>query len=346
MNKLNVIMDKVYRKLNYIFWHRVHPGKWSLYLFVSYRHYKFHKNISDTQEKKENLYLTQEPNHGAGIGHQLANWNSGYYYAKVFGLKYAYSSFPNKMWDEFLGFGQAENSVEQLVKKGYKKRKLPYFNENSEEEKQLICDIIDSYDGEKIVFVLGLDQVYSRQCDVMEDIRYKFEHAVARQKDKLIYNPDCLNIAVHIRRGDIVIGQENNDPALTKRWLDTEYYVHILKKIQVELQKKGIVYKIYLFSQGEKADFSELGQVSPVEFCLDMPPRESFLHMVKADILITSKSSFSYKPALLSRGLRICPEHFWHAYPIEKEWILIDEEQGITQEQVDTLVELIDAKPV
>jgi hypothetical protein len=53
---------------------------------------------------------------------------------------------------------------------------------------------------------------------------------------------------------------------------------------------------------------------------------DSFLHMVFADILITSKSSFSYKPALLNNGVKISPRDFWHGYPQSKNWLLVDDE--------------------
>ena len=56
-----------------------------------------------------------------------------------------------------------------------------------------------------------------------------------------------------------------------------------------------------------------------------MNAQDSFLHMVNADMLITSKSSFSYKPALLSNGVKISPRNFWHGYPNTKDWILVDD---------------------
>lgn len=55
-----------------------------------------------------------------------------------------------------------------------------------------------------------------------------------------------------------------------------------------------------------------------------MDAQTSFLHLVYANLLITSKSSFSYKPALLNNGIKICPRNFWHGYPDSKDWILCD----------------------
>ena len=55
----------------------------------------------------------------------------------------------------------------------------------------------------------------------------------------------------------------------------------------------------------------------------------SFLHMVYADVLITSKSSFSYKPALLNTGIKVSPKQFWHSYPKTTDWLLADEDGRI-----------------
>lgn len=343
MRKTEIFLDKIYRKINHIFWHKLHPGKWSLWLFPAYWRYRL---MSNKQERNKNeldfamVYLTQEPNKGAGIGHQMGNWNAGYWFAQRFGVKYAYSPFSNPSWDDFLGFGEEEISAKELLKKGYKKRKLPYFNEKSEKDMALIQGIIDAYRGQKIVFFLGLDQFYGAQYGAMEHIKQKFHHAQARKQEKLIYQDNCLNIAVHIRRGDIVIGQTTQEPELTKRWLTTEYSANILKAlISVIPQEKP--YRIYLFSQGTEADFPELQGIENLVYCLDMPAKESFLHMVKADILITSKSSFSYKPALLSEGIKICPKHFWHEYPQDEKWIVIDEQQENMYELIQQIKLLI-----
>lgn len=344
MKKITLIPDKIYRKLHFLFWHRLHPGQWSLYLFRSYRHYRFKKNktSADTGDRST-LYLTQEPNRGAGIGHQMGNWNSGYWFAQKFGVRYAYSPFSNPVWDSFLGFGEGEITAKELLKQGYKKRKLPYFDEKSKEDMQLVQKIIDSYGGKRVVFFLELDQFYEKQYGAMEHIKEKFRSAPARKEEQLIYEPEYLNIAVHIRRGDIVIGQETKAPGLTKRWLSTEYYAKLLREI-VTLIPAEQKYKIYLFSQGTEEDFPELKDMANMVYCLKMPAKESFLHMVKADMLLTSKSSFSYKPALVSDGIKVCPAHFWHGYPDSSDWIVADEEQLLTGEQKAEIKKLLEIR--
>lgn len=336
MNKIWLIQDKLYRKLHVYFWQKLSPGRWNLFLFRAYWHFLIWRKKVVGVGGKENLYLTQVPNRGAGIGHQMGNWNSGYWFAKKFGVQYAYSDFSDPSWDKFLGFGEGEVTAKELLQQGYKKRKLPYFDEASETDLKLIQKMIDAYQGKKIVFFLELDQFYGQQYGAMEHIKRKFYSASARKKDSIIYERNCLNIAVHIRRGDITIGQKTKEPGLTKRWVTTEYYEQLIHEI-LKLLPTDTVYRIYLFSQGREEDFPELKGIPNLIYCLDMPARESFLHMVKADVLLTSKSSFSYKPALLSDGLKLCPAHFWHGYPDREDFIVVEEEVGLKESQKESI---------
>lgn len=340
------ILDKIYRKLHHFFWLRVDSRGKSLWLFSSYRFYRLHKNRDCQSSKTGEAYLTQKPNRGAGIGHQLGNWLSGFCVAKKLNIPYVYSEFPNvsmresDAWDTFLGFGENLPKEKDLKAKGFRVRKLPYVDVNNQEEVNLLNEIIQTHvkHGKKVIFHLELDQFYENLQESLPELQELFYSAESRKKDQLVYEKDCINIAVHIRRGDIVKGQENNDPSLTKRWLDNAYYLELLKVIEgmIPEEKK---YRIYIFSQGTEEDFKEFSEIKNIEYCFQMPAMESFLHMIMADILIISKSSFSYKPALLSKGLKICPEHFWHGYPQNDMWIKVDEEKGLSQQQQEVIRE-------
>ncbi len=335
----NNIPYKAYRKLHHWFWNGLKPGKWSLYLYSSYWHYKVSRYSKKSGGMNE-LYLTLEPNRGAGIGHQMGNWLAGYCLAEKFGVKYAYSRFPSADWDDFLGFGEHEISTKELILCGYTKKRLPGFNSDNEEDMKRIAGIINSYQGKKVIFYLSLDQYYRNIQEAERFVKEKFNNAKSRHNDKIIYERDTLNIAIHIRRGDIVAGQTTLAPELTKRWMTNDYYATLLKEV-VSCIPKDRKYQIYLFSQGTREDFPEFDTIKNVKLCFDMPTRDSFLHMIRADILITSKSSFSYKPALLSDGIKICPEEFWHGYPADERWLLIDVEQGISQGQKGILNNLL-----
>lgn len=301
------------------------------YIYRSYWHYLFHK-----ARKGINVtcYYSICPNPGAGIGHQIANWIAGYWYAQQFNLKFAHIPFSTKQWDDFLGFGYSETQVIDLKKQGYKIRKLPLFYEKNDKEVRLNKLIIQSYAGEHVVFVAEQDQFYRDQFGVMADIQKKFYNAPARKNDRLIYSPDNFNIAIHVRRGDIMANPAN--PNLAMRYLSNDYFEKVLRQVIENIQIDKPVH-IYFFSQGKPEDYPEFASYPNLHWCLDMDAQSSFLHFVYADLLITSKSSFSYKPALLNKGIKVCPKNFWHGYPNSKDWILVENDGTFDLTQLQKL---------
>jgi len=290
-------------------------------LYRSYWHALLHKPEG---AMTENNYYSAVPNKGAGIGHQLANWIAGYWFAQQFGLRFAHVPFSHEKWEDFLGFGEGEVRAEELIKKhGYRKVSLPLFNEFNPDEVDLIKKIINSYRDRHVVFFAEADQFYKDQYGVMADLKRKFYAARARKNNHFVYSKEAFNIAVHIRRGDVA--KQNSDLNLQMRWQDNSYFLKVLSLIIDNLKVSKPV-EVYIFSNGEERDFVEFRKFKNIHFCLDMPAHESFLHMVYADLLVTSKSSFSYKPALLSRGIKVCPRNFWHSYPKTEDWILVEDD--------------------
>lgn len=268
-------------------------------------------------------YFTAVPHPGAGIGHQIANWIAGYWFARQFGLRYSHSPFPAAKWEALLGFGQGEVPVNALYTQGYRAIRLPKFDEDNEAEVDRIRRIIRSYRGKQVVFVAEQDQFYRDQHGVMHSIRAKFEQAFATNPPKLRFETGVLNIAVHVRRGDIGSTGRSEQPNLAMRWQHEDYFLNVTKRA-IEALPQGQIYRIWLFSQGRSKDFSAFTALPNVTLCLDVGASEAFQHMAKADVLITSKSSFSYKPALLNVGIKICPDDFWHSYPDTPDWIIAD----------------------
>jgi len=307
--------------------------------YKSYRHYlhQIKQNQKNKKYKKAEQtvvrYLAARPNPGAGIGHQMANWMAGYWYAGFFHLSFAHIPFSNShipgssnKWENFLGFGRQETKFETLKQRGYKVVRLPEFDEKSELEIGKIRGVIQSYkDNEKVVFLLEQDQFLKDLFLIQKDIKDKFYNNPERNVNKLIFDMDCYNIAIHIRRGDIVQNTkaaENQN--LTMRWLDNGYYSNVLKQVLQKIATNKTI-AVYIFSQGSISDFKEFEKIEQIHFCLNMKETDTFYHMVMADLLITSKSSFSYKPALLSKGIKVCPANFWHGYPEKPDWWMADD---------------------
>jgi hypothetical protein len=319
-------MIKILKLVRFKIWYNIIiiAKKTNFYFFIYRSFWNLKIGINNNKFNAQEQFLTAIPNFGAGIGHQISNWISGYSLARKFNLIFAHTPFSNQL-EEFLGFGDNEILCKDLFRKGYKKVLLPLFNVENSLELKIIQDIINSYKGHKVLFQLEVDQFYKNQFMYIDFIKSKYFTSSFRLNDKVIYNYNNFNIAIHIRRGDIMSGHKNFNSNLLLRWQGNEYFVNVLNyAIKNNNTKKPV--KIYIFSQGEVEDFVEFNQFKDIIFCLDMSPIDSFIQMVYADLLITSKSSFSYKPALLNNGIKCCPLNFWHGYPNDQNWKLFDDQ--------------------
>lgn len=326
------LVEKVKRKIRNTWVSKLRNTCLYKYCYKSYWHFLL---THERRGQTDNLYFAARPNPGAGIGHQMANWIAGFWYAQQFGLKFVHIPFSSKKWEYLLGFYQGEETVENLKNKGYKVVRIQSFDENNAEEMNRVKKIINSYADTKTIFLAEQDQFYHDQYGVMDQIQDKFYSASARKNDKLIYETNNYNIAIHIRRGDIVQKNDENNPNLKMRFQGNGYFVSALKSALKYIETTKDIH-IYLFSQGEHEDFSDFNKFDNIHLCIDMGAQDSFIHMVYADALITSRSSFSYKPALLNRGIKFSPANFWHGYPDDKNWILLDENGDISEEYQGT----------
>jgi hypothetical protein len=134
-----------------------------------------------------------------------------------------------------------------------------------------------------------------------------------QNKDRNCFKNDCFNIAVHIRRSNEV---DIGIPDANIRYTVDEYYLKKIETIREKYKHKKLCFHIY--SQGNLSDFTKYNSKDTV-FKINMNVFDTFKEMVAADVLIMSKSSFSYIAAILSDG-DIYYQLFWH--PHMKHWYL------------------------
>lgn len=321
MNR-NKITNKVNSKLWSILVNRTKNTPLYNYIYPSYWHYLFNKRKKVSNV--DNLYYAAWPNQGAGLGHQLDVWCSGPFIARDWGLKFAYLPFSKGRWDKFLGFGEGEIHVSELKEKRFKVRKLPLFDVNNDRSIDFNKKIISSYSGSKVVFIAEVDQPYIYTVEEKANfIKKKFLSATSRANDLIILDKSNYNICIHIRRGDIMSDPTNQN--LTMRYLSNGYYDKVLQQVLKILKVEKPIH-IYIFSQGKPQDFPELNKYDNLHWCFDVSAQNSFANMVYSDMIITSKSSFSYDPALMNDGIKLSPKSFWGHYPKSKEWILCEDD--------------------
>ena len=332
------IGDKIKLKIHSYFYKIIKDRTKAYPFYRSYRHrnVKSKGNTSDGNNAgHENLYMTESPNALAGFGHGLGSWRAGLVNAKRLGLKYAYSPMVNPSWDEKMGLGEGFPKVTELLSRGYRKVLLPYYDMDSKESVELVKQIINSYCGEKVVFINEHEQWTADGDDIYGDqlIRELFWKSSTRKRDYLVYDEDKshINVALHIRRGDVKALLEQGDKSMLDRWLDNGYYALVMRTVLELAQKPENVY-FYLFSEGDRAQFKDLLDItSNLTILTDLSAEDSFINICRSDIIVAAPSSFSIIAGAFSYGLKLFPDKKWLTIPDNDEWVRVSSDGAIDE---------------
>ena len=151
-------------------------------------------------------------------------------------------------------------------------------------------------------------------------MRDRFIKANAHRLTYFTSNSTDYNVAIHVRRGDV------NKKEYPDRWTDQNVYATISRHIC----KSHPTANIHVFSEGDNEEgWKALEQVSDtcgsVSFHLYENEFDVWAHFVAADAVVTSRSTFSYVPALISGGEIYAPE--WGHAPLE-HWHAFNNENG------------------
>jgi len=136
-------------------------------------------------------------------------------------------------------------------------------------------------------------------------------------------DPCTINITVHVRRGDAT--------NISKRFVNHSYFVNVLESIVEQLHKIQKKYDIIVYSEGSVSDFPEFHKFKNIHYRLNDDQFDTLHHMICSDILIMSKSTFSYLPALLNNKGLIIYNPFWllPPKPLEHVWIIPDKDGNL-----------------
>jgi hypothetical protein len=223
----------------------------------------------------------------------------------------------------------SREDLEQRIKRGeIKVIDLPEFeihiptnNQVDDEIYKAIDKFIQRHPDENIAFKIRNNRFGDYEYGSTRDWYMKaYTQAREHFPISLIFDPKKINIAVHIRRGDLLPGRQFSD--LSSRMLSDAWYLEILNTILSNLP--GSV-AIHIYSEGKDGQYhSETGAPfswkehfqnsgHEVHEHIDSDFMGTFHHLLHADILIGSKSGMSHLAGMLGNQVKLMP-HMWHSY--------------------------------
>jgi len=132
----------------------------------------------------------------------------------------------------------------------------------------------------------------------------------SNKKKENYFNNEKLNIAVHIRR------QNSHDNRIDGTNTPDSIFIKIIQFLRDLYCSKNPQFHIY--SQGDIEAFKKIFPEDDIVLHINESIEETFSAMVLADVLVTSRSSFSYTAGILSEGI-VYYIPFWH--PPLSNWI-------------------------
>jgi hypothetical protein len=122
-----------------------------------------------------------------------------------------------------------------------------------------------------------------------------------------------FEIAVHVRRGDI-------DPCIYQtRYLPNSHYIKLIDRY---LQNVTGPARVTIYSEAGSYEPFYVFHRKGYRVKLDSDLTDCWKHMMAADVLILSRSSFSYVPAVLNSGIVVYTP-FWHGHL--QDWDVVDD---------------------
>ena len=236
---------------------------------------------------------------GDGVGSQIQRRISIWTYCKLNDIQYVHTPL-----------FELEHNYEKDNK----------FENNWETFFNLGCGELKDVNTSEINYVEHMHDYFDKENspNLYDKVRDEFRKKYfMTEKPKLMYDDNFINVAVHVRRGDIV-GRKHR---FKKRGTSDEYFISLMEKLNQETTIKP--YKFYVFSQNKTAKrgfrMKKKGDIFEkyrnldlnIELMIDGCPFFDFHHLISADVLITSKSSFPYVAGLFSTN-RVIYNKFWH----------------------------------
>jgi hypothetical protein len=173
-----------------------------------------------------------------------------------------------------------------------------------------------------------------------------------------------LRVAVHVRRGDLLPLKSDD------RMLPNAYFIQVAQQVVQTLNELEIEFQIELYTEvpdetfvvtpehhgieqrisgpfvfdpglSRLDEFSVLPNLVP---CLNGEAADCLRGLATADVLVMSRSSFSYLGGILNRNCVVLYHPFWHSPP--SPWLAVDPDGHFDQSEFSQAVETLGCRPV
>lgn len=280
---------------------------------------------------------------GGAVGHQFINYLAGYTLAQRYDLQFVHTPFvgkhtqiqidvPVENWNKFLDFGQFFVPLEDLPP-DIVSVTLPKIHwDQAKWNHQQLKSTIDHHKNNNVLFHCGANQFIVTDWVAYHNNPFKEIYKTARRYDPIesFLVPDKINVAVHIRRGDIT----------TRKYSD-RYIPNSIIRRQIDLVRQVFGDKVFFHIHSEKysaekttasaidglkytpIEFKELEGIPNCQFYLSGDVFKTFHNMVECDIFITGQGAFSLLAAYLSDGIKISIPWsvYWSNFPEQSDII-------------------------
>lgn len=280
----------------------------------------FYKISYFKKQKQTNneFYVEAQVNQFVGLGHMLGNILSSYAVAKRFNLKGIYISpeIENLLQEKFNT--KLPTEIDGLIilrNKKIRKITIPRINLSTENGINLFKDLTSRITNSQCVIKLEKDQFVKELFLSKEYLKTLFQKHISEHHQSYINGQ--YKIGIHIRLGDIT-----QKTKFKKRVLNKNYYNKIIKiLLRLESVLKPDRAEFIIFT-----DDPHNLNLPKFNYEIDQSTnaKEAFIKMSYCDILVCSRSSFSYKSALINKNVIIYPNDFWHSYPKDSRYISVD----------------------
>ena len=194
-------------------------------------------------------------------------------------IAHNYNNVPNFVRDKE-NFINLINSFETTIQAN--KSKIEYRDVNN----RVSYNVVESY-----INMLAHSRLFEKAKSLLnEGKKSKFDKSIK-------------NIAVHIRRS-------NPHDIGSYAYSDNQKFLDIIEEIRKNTPEDKL---IHIYSQGDIKDF-EIFRSGDTIFHLNEKTEDTFYDLVCSDVLVCSKSSFSYTAGLLSMA-KVYYIPFWHRVP-------------------------------